>query len=71
MTGALVEAKSGLLETANSASAMPSLIVHAGTNAEKRFIEFFAAQIRNRNTREAYLRAVRDFFRMGRDRGRD
>jgi site-specific recombinase XerD len=41
---------------------MPSLIVRAGGNAEKRFLEFFAAQIRNRNTREAYLRAVRDFL---------
>jgi hypothetical protein len=37
---------------------MPSLIVRAGGAAEKRFLEFFAAQIRNRNTREAYLRAV-------------
>jgi site-specific recombinase XerD len=39
---------------------MPALIVRAG--AEKRFLEFFAAQIRNGNTREAYLRAVRDFL---------
>jgi site-specific recombinase XerD len=41
---------------------MPALIVRAGGQAEKRFLEFFAAQIRNRNTREAYLRAVRDFL---------
>ncbi len=41
---------------------MPSLIVRAGGHAEKRFLEFFAAQIRNRNTRAAYLRAVRDFL---------
>jgi len=58
--GELVEAKSGVLEAAGSAASMPSLIVRAG--AEKRFLEFFAAQIRNRNTREAYLRAVRDFL---------
>ena len=58
--GDLVEVKSGVLETAGGASAMPLLIVRAG--AEKRFLEFFAAQIRNRNTREAYLRAVRDFL---------
>ncbi|MBK1725089.1 integrase [Thiocystis violacea] len=41
---------------------MPALIARAGGQAEKRFLEFFAAQIRNRNTREAYLRAVRDFL---------
>jgi len=51
MTGELVEAKSGGLES-----------VRAGGAAEKRFLEFFAAQIRNRNTREAYLRAVRGFL---------
>lgn len=41
---------------------MPSLIARAGGDAEKRFLEFFAAQIRSHNTREAYLRAVRDFL---------
>ncbi len=30
-------------------------------SAAKRFLEFFAANIRNPNTRRAYLRAVRDF----------
>lgn len=62
MTGELVKTKSGLLDGAGGASNMPALIVRAGGNAEKRFIEFFAAQIRNRNTRAAYLRAVRDFL---------
>lgn len=33
-----------------------------GGGATRRFIEFFAANIRNRNTRAAYLRAVSDFF---------
>jgi len=60
MTGELVAATSGVLETAGGASGMPALIVRA--RAEKRFLEFFAAQIRNGNTREAYLRAVRDFL---------
>jgi hypothetical protein len=50
MTGELIEATSGLLETAGGASAMPGLIVRAGGDAQKRFIEFFAAQIRNKNT---------------------
>jgi site-specific recombinase XerD len=30
-------------------------------SAAKRFLEFFAANIRNPNTRRAYLRAVREF----------
>jgi len=62
MTGELVETKSGVSGTAGGGSGMPVLIARAGGNAEKRFLEFFAAQIRNRNTREAYLRAVRDFL---------
>ena len=62
MIGDLVKTNSGVFETGNGTPAMPSLIVHAGGNAQKRFIEFFAAQIRNRNTRAAYFRAVVDFF---------
>jgi len=41
---------------------LPALILEAGPDAAKRFLEFFTATIRNRNTREAYGRAVRDFF---------
>ena len=39
------------------------MIVRAGEQASWRFIEFFTANIRNKNTRQAYARAVRDFFR--------
>ena len=53
MTGEPITKTSQLLEPANGASGMPSLIVRAGGAAEKRFLGFFAAQIRNRNTREA------------------
>ena len=42
--------------------ALPALITNEGRPATKRFIEFFTAHIRNKNTREAYGRAVRDFF---------
>jgi len=35
----------------------------------ERFLEFFAANIRNPNTRLAYARAVRDFFRWTEARG--
>lgn len=62
MTGELVTGRSGSLTTSVGASGLPSLIVRAGGVAERRYLEFFAARIRNRNTREAYLRAVRDFF---------
>lgn len=41
---------------------LPLLIVEEGEPAAKRFLEFFTANIRNANTREAYGRAVRDFF---------
>ncbi len=43
-------------------SVAPILIKRAGAKATKRFYEFFTANIRNRNTREAYYRALTDFF---------
>ena len=42
--------------------ALPRIITDASEHAGKRFIELFTATIRNKNTREAYGRAVRDFF---------
>jgi site-specific recombinase XerD len=41
---------------------VPLQIAAAGDQAIRRFIEFFTANIRNRNTRAAYLRAVSEFF---------
>jgi site-specific recombinase XerD len=41
---------------------LPAIIENAGGNAPRRFVEFFTANIRNLNTRQAYARAVRDFF---------
>jgi site-specific recombinase XerD len=41
---------------------VPGLITRAGENAGRRFLEFFAATIRNKNTRAAYYRAVGRFF---------
>jgi site-specific recombinase XerD len=38
------------------------MIANAGDHAARRFLEFFAAQIRNRNTRTAYHRAACHFF---------
>jgi len=43
------------------AGQLPKLFVDAGDQACRRFIEFFTANIRNRNTREAYARAVLRF----------
>jgi len=45
-----------------STLAVPAAIADAGDHAARRFLEFFAAQIRNRNTRMAYYRAVCTFF---------
>lgn len=40
----------------------PAVIRRAGPKTGLRFIEFFAAEIRNANTRRAYYRAACDFF---------
>ena len=41
---------------------LPRVIAAAGDHAARRFIEFFTATIRNRNTRLAYARAGTQFF---------
>ena len=51
------------------ASALPTLIDDSGTRARRRYVEFFTAQIRNRNTRAAYGRAVSQFFAWCSKRG--
>jgi site-specific recombinase XerD len=48
---------------------IPAQVAAAGQNARRRFLEFFTANIRNRNTRAAYTRAVADFFRWCEGRG--
>ena len=42
--------------------AVPRMIGDAGDRAARRFLEFFAATIRNRNTRQAYHHACLQFF---------
>ena len=42
--------------------AVPAVIAGAGDHAARRFLEFFAATIRNKNTRMAYYRAACHFF---------
>ena len=41
---------------------VPAIIADAGKHATRRFLEFFASTIRNRNTRMAYMTAVGRFF---------
>src|SRR4029077_4338933 len=43
------------------AASVPAVIRAAGDRAAWRFLEFFTANIRNKNTRAAYARAVRLF----------
>lgn len=46
----------------------PSLIMRAGVAAQERFLEFFVATIRNKNTREAYFRAISRFLKWADER---
>jgi len=48
---------------------LPMAIACAGEGAAWRFVEFFTANIRNRNTRAAYAQAVLQFFRWCEARG--
>lgn len=41
---------------------LPRLVAAAGPDASRRFLEFFTATIRNKNTRMAYGRAASQFF---------
>ncbi|MCS3827672.1 site-specific recombinase XerD [Salinibacter ruber] len=50
---------------------LPAVLQDAGEDASDRVIEFFTAEIRNENTREAYGRAVRRFFRWAAHRQLD
>ena len=61
--------KPGLVE-AGIAYAMPSLIAAAGDQASWRYIDFFTANIRNPNTRRAYIRACETFLAWCEQRGR-
>src|SRR5580658_7118043 len=48
--------------SATGAIRLPAIIAAAGEHASRRFIEFFTANIRNRNTRTAYAHAVGRFL---------
>src|SRR5262249_1718387 len=48
---------------------LPRIVLEAGPDAARSFLEFFTATIRNKNTREAYGRAVRDFLLWAEEQG--
>lgn len=47
---------------------VPAIVVKSGPQAKQRFVEFFTANIRNRNTRQAYHRATTKFLKWCSDR---
>ena len=51
-----------ILPGAWSVDGLPPIVQRAGPMAAERVVEFFTAQIRNVNTREAYGKAVTQFF---------
>jgi site-specific recombinase XerD len=47
---------------ASTGMIVPAIVADAGERAARRFLEFFAATLRNKNTRTTYLHAVSRFF---------
>ena len=47
-----------------SGSTLPTLAAAGDERARTRFVEFFAANIRNPHTRWAYARTIGEFLRM-------
>jgi site-specific recombinase XerD len=61
--------KRATTELTKASGAIPVLISSAGEDAVARFVEFFTANIRNKNTRRAYLRNALTFLRWCEKRG--
>ncbi len=57
------------LVTVSSVERLPAIVAAAGERAQVRFLEFFAASIRNPHTRRAYARAVGEFLAWCEERG--
>jgi hypothetical protein len=60
----LTKVKSKLVVASGNDLWVPRLIAEAGDHAARPFLEFFAATIRNKNTRLAYLHAVGQILRL-------
>jgi hypothetical protein len=48
---------------------LPAIVTQAGEQVRWRFLEFFTANIRNKNTRMAYVRATGPFLAWSEQRG--
>lgn len=57
------------LIVASPSSSLPAIVAAAEERARFRFLEFFAAQIRNRNTRRAYVGDIAKFMEWCSERG--
>ncbi|MCP5517225.1 MAG: tyrosine-type recombinase/integrase [Verrucomicrobiales bacterium] len=68
-SGLVVRPDSGGLTLESGLEVVPAVVAQAGQRAAYRFLEFFAAQIRNRHTRRAYHRNVTHFFSWAEYRG--
>ena len=66
MSGGIVISKRGLIR---AGIPLPGIIADAGERTAHRFIEFFAATIRNKHTRIAYVHAVARFLQFCEVRG--
>ena len=58
-----------LIRPTTSGLLVPALIADEGDQAARRFLEYFTANIRNKNTRAAYVHAVAEFTRWCELRG--
>jgi len=58
----MAENDANLIILKPSGLAVPALVAAAGEHASRRFVEFFTANIRNKNTREAYSRNINAFL---------
>lgn len=68
MSKELIPRESSKIVAGRTARA-PEIVSRSGRKATRRFYEFFTANIRNKNTRESYFRAVSDFFAWCDDHG--
>jgi hypothetical protein len=59
---------SPLLPVSSGGFPVPAIIADGGDKASEHLLEFFAATIRNKNTRAAYVQAVAQFCRWCEDR---
>ena len=64
-----VTATTALVASGQTGILVPAMVSDAGEETLKRYLEFFVAHIRNPNTREAYGRAVGQFFAWCEGRG--